>query len=110
MLDPLQVDGRGSQPHVLMASVVSIREGVIVDDACLLHPGDHPFIEHASFVDYRFTRVEPAKHVETCTMQGVFVPKEDCSDELLRRIVAGALRSKRISREFKQLLEKVVFG
>lgn len=110
MLDPVQVNGKGSRPCVLMACVVSVKDGVQHEDCCLLGPGDHPFIQHDSFVDYRFTRLEFADDVQGRVQDGTFIEKDDCSPELLKRIVAGALKSRRISREYKRLLESVLFG
>jgi hypothetical protein len=109
MLDPLMAPSYGSQPHVLLACVTSIKEGSEpLEDCCLLNPGDHPFVQHPSYVDYRFTRLERLDHVQKCVDQGTFIAKEPCSPELIRRIVAGALRSRRISREYKHLLASVV--
>lgn len=105
LLDPIKIDGYGSQPQVLLTSVVSIKPGIILDDSCILRPGDHPFIEHDSFVDYRYTRLETAQHVEGRINDGVFVLKEPCSPELIRRLIQGAMKSRRISREFKKILE-----
>ncbi len=76
----------------------------------MLQPGDHPFIEHESYVDYRLMRIESAAHVEARVKEGVFVAREPCSPALLRRIVAGALQSRKIPREFKKVLERVIFG
>jgi hypothetical protein len=45
------------------------------------------------------------KGVET----GAFIQREGCSPELLKKIVSGALKSRRISREHKQILESVLF-
>lgn len=42
LLDPIKIDGYGSQPQVLLTSVVSIKPGIILDDSCILRPGDHP--------------------------------------------------------------------
>ena len=109
LLDPVEVIGYGSRPHVLLASVVSIKPGMIVDDSCLLRQGDHPFIRHDSFVDYRFTRLDPAEDLQARVADGVFDVKEPCSSDLIQRIVSGAIKSKRISREYKAILERVVF-
>ena len=108
LLDPLKVDCYGNAPHVLLACVVSIQPGrPPLESACLLEPGEHDFITHASYVDYRFTRLERAEHVDRRVAEGVFVEKGDCSDVLLRKIIAGAMASRRISREYKLLLESV---
>jgi hypothetical protein len=108
LLDPVPVEGYGPKPLVLLASVVSIKPGLVVDASCLLRPGDHPFIRHDSFVDYRFTRLEQAEHVEARVSDGIFDVKESCSPELTRRIIEGALKSARISREYKMILSRLV--
>lgn len=110
MLDPVVVNGYGSKPYVLLACVTSVKNGLPNDDSCLLAKGDHPFIEHDSFVDYRFTRMEQVDHVKARVDEGVFLEKEPCSPELIKRILQGALKSRRIKRDFKQILEKVLFG
>jgi hypothetical protein len=110
MLDPVIVDGYGGAPCVLLACVTSVKDGLPNEDVCLLKQGDHPFIEHDSFVDYRFTRLEQVKHLETCLQEGVFIEKDPCSPELIKRIIQGALKSRRISREHKRVLELVLFG
>ena len=110
MLDPVVVSGRGPKPCVLIACVTSVKDGIPGKDCCLLGPADHPFILHDSYVDYRFTRLEFAEHVQARITEGVFTPRVPCSPELIRRIIAGALSSRRINREHKQLLEKVLFG
>lgn len=110
MLEPAVVDGYGSKPIVLMACVTSVVNGMPADDSCLLSKGDHPFIEHDSFVDYRFTRMEQAEFIEKRVQEGLFLEKDACSPELIKRIIQGALKSRRIDREFKRVLEKVLFG
>lgn len=110
MIDPVVLDGYGSKPCVVLACVTSVKDGVPSEDACLLTQGDHPFIEHDSYVDYRFTRIEQADHLEKRLLDGAFTAKEPCSPELIKRIVQGALKSRRISREHKKILESVIFG
>ena len=109
MLDPITAEGMGPKPCVLMACVVSVKVGLPPEEACLLKKDDHPFIEHDSYVDYRFTRLEHAEHVSGLVKNGTFIPKDDCSHELTKRIIQGALNSRRIPREYKKLLEKVLF-
>lgn len=109
MLNPTIVDGYGSKPVVLLACVNSTVNGIPAEDACVLQAGEHPFIEHDSFVDYRFTRIEQSETVEKRVEEGVFLVKDACSPDLLKKIVGGALKSRRIDREFKMILEKVLF-
>ena len=110
MLEPLLVEGRGSTPCVLLACVTSVKDGSALEDCCLLTPADHPFIEHDSFVDYRWTRLESIQHLQSCVDRGTFIEKAPCSPELIKRIIIGALKSRRISREYKILLSKVLFS
>lgn len=110
MLEPVLVDGRGSKPCVLLACVTSVKDGSALEDCCLLSSADHPFIEHDSFIDYRWTRLESIDHLQTCVASGTFIEKDQCSPELVKRIITGALKSRRISREYKNLLNKVLFS
>lgn len=110
MLDPSVVDDYGETPFVLMACVSSVVNDTPGDDSCLLGKGDHPFIGHDSFVDYRFTRLEQVEIVQKRIQEGVFIEKDACSPELIKKIIQGALKSRRINREHKRILELVLFG
>lgn len=109
MLDPTVVDGYGTKPIVLLACVTSVVNGTPTEDSCLLGKGEHPFIDHDSFVDYRFTRVEQAQFIQERINEGVFIEKDACSHELIKKIILGALKSRRISREHKRILELIIF-
>ncbi len=95
---------------VMMAGVTTLRENTPHDPACILKEGDHPFISHPSFVEYRFARLESSDSIEAKVSSGEFLEREDCSPDLVRKIIAGALNSKRIPREYKLILEAVLFG
>jgi len=110
LLDPVGVDGYGSKPHVMLACVTSVKDGLQGDDSCLIAGGEHPFIDHDSYVDYRFTRLESADMVQASVQSGQFVEKEQCSPELIKRIIQGALKSRKINREYRKILESVLFG
>lgn len=105
--DPAPVQGYGQRPVALLACVSSRKEGVRHDDACELKAGDHPFITHDSFIDYRYTRVERAQDVEARVGDGTFIVKESCGADLLARIIRGAAVSRSINREFRQILAAV---
>jgi hypothetical protein len=107
MIDPVPIEGYGARPMALMACTSSIKAGVLHETACEVKAGEHPFIEHDSFIDYRFTRIEPVELVEANVRSGFFVAKEPCSPELLQKIIRGALVSKRINREHRRILELI---
>ncbi|MDR2154514.1 MAG: hypothetical protein LBE78_05745 [Burkholderiaceae bacterium] len=74
MLDPVPWGGYGPNPMVLMACASSVKAGIDHDQACQIKAGEHPFIEHDSFIDYRFTRIEPVAVVEAHVKSG-FLPQ-----------------------------------
>lgn len=104
-LGPLVLDDYGSAPQVLMVSATTLREGLPHDDACILEAGDHPFIQHRSYIAYRYARLDSASHVEKMVASQIWHPKEPCSTELLDRIITGFLRSRLVPREFRKLLQ-----
>lgn len=111
MLDPVLVEGYGPNPHVLLACVTSIKDGIAAaEQTCLLAAGEHPFIDHDSYVDYRYTRLEQATHLQQRVKEGTFIEKDACSAALIKKIIQGALASRRIDREYKLILERVLFG
>ena len=108
LLDPVQINEYGPRPSVLLACITSVKDGIAFEDCCLLDVGDHPFIEHASYVDYRFSRLETEDHLRSRVQEGIFTTKEPCSPELIKKIIQGALKSRKINREFKLILAKAL--
>lgn len=105
VLGPVVIPLYGGKEQFAMVGVTSIRDGVPHDPACELNPGDHPFIQHPSYVKYRDLRVNSCAHVENMVGTTVWPPHHPCSAELLQRIVAGICLSKLTPREYK-----LVFG
>lgn len=110
MIDPVKVEGYGDRACVLLASITSIHAGVPYDDSCVLGPGDHPFLQHESYVLYSKARLDPVEHLEARVQEGIFTEKEACTPELIKKIIQGALKTRRIPLDYKRLLEKVIFG
>lgn len=110
LFSPVVVDGYGQSPMVLLANVTSVKNGVAGDDSCLLSPGEHPFITNDSFVDYRMARFEKADFITSKVKNGEFAEKDPCTPELIHKIIKGACNSRKIPREYKLILEKILFG
>lgn len=102
-LGPIVVPSYGSAPQLALVSATTIRPGVPHDPACELYPGDHPFIQHPSYIAYRYLRLDPAPHVGQMVEQSVWTPHTPCSEALLQRILAGVCISKLTPREFKRV-------
>ena len=93
----------GEGEEVVLASVCSMRPRA--DTTCLLHPGDHSFIGHESYVDYGLCRTDQKEHLEHLIQSGYFVRREDASEELIERIINGAFESRHTKPKILDLLE-----
>jgi hypothetical protein len=56
------------------------------DQACVLNAGDHPFIKHATCINFPGARIERDDLLEKWKKQGRIRPKEPLSQPLLKRI------------------------
>lgn len=95
-------DPGGPPRQVVIIGICSIGRG-FHDATCELRQGDHPFIRHASYVDYRNARVEFADRLERGIALGEFVVRPPVSEEVFARIQAGvatSVFSKRFVRDF----------
>lgn len=89
--------------EVVLASVCSMRPRA--DTTCLLHPGDHSFIGHESYVDDGLCRTDQKEHLEHLIQSGYFVRREDASEDLIERIINGAFESRHTKPRILDLLE-----
>lgn len=72
------------------------------ETTCTLSAGEHSFIKHDSFVGYSHCRSEPLAHVIASLQSGTFKIKHPpVSQNLLSRIKAGYLQSKRVPKYIK---------
>lgn len=102
-LGPLPIQGYGPTPQIAMVSSTTLRDGVPYDPACVLEPGDHPFIQNRSFISYRHMRLDGHDHVLAMVNACIWAPHQPCSSELLQRIINGVCLSKLTSREYKRI-------
>ena len=101
---PVTLQGYGFTGQLISVSITSIYHGVPFDPASVLHPGDHPFINHPSYVLYRHARIDPMGHFEKMVLDGIWKPLTNCSPMTFDKINQGACISKLISREIKAFL------
>lgn len=86
-------DPPGAPHQVVLVGICSIGTAPY-DNTLTLDVGDHEFIRHPSYVDYRNTRLEFVSVIERRLAEGQFVSKLPVSDELFDRIVSGLRKSK----------------
>lgn len=76
------------------------------DDSCLLNIGDHSFIKHKSWLDFRFSKSVQAIDILQGILNGLLIRKEDLTPELLSYIQAKTEISDRLPSKFKYFFEE----
>lgn len=80
--------------EVLLVGVSSVKQGQYHDPSCLLYPGDHPFLNRESFINYRGARIEDAQKIANGVKQGAFIAKDILSGEIFARVCYGLEQSR----------------
>ena len=86
-------DAFGLAKETLIVSVSTYRVGLHTDDTCHLFSGDHPFIKHKSFVDYRNARVVAAEKLIKGERQGLFTAMDALESSIFARVCYGLEKS-----------------
>lgn len=94
----------GKQPKFISVPICTVREHARIDDACILQPGEHPFVKSESFIQYRYARDDSSEHLSKCVHEGTFIPQDSASPALINKIKAGLTNSRFVSRHIKDLL------
>lgn len=97
--NPIQIQGYGSSEQVLLVPFCSVCPKH--DPSCIVKIGEHEFVKHESFVDYRSSRVESVSHIRARIAEGIFKEHRPVSEHLLRRIQQGLANSTRVPRHIK---------
>ena len=91
----------------LLVNFSSIKHGVTHDSACLVNPGEHPFITMPSYVEYQFSEIQLASDLGNGVGSGRFVKHPDpVTDALLAKLRAGLHRSGFTPRKCKTYLTR----
>lgn len=105
-LGPKRLAGYGPEEQVVIVSFTSIKAGLHHDDACEIAVGDHPFIVRESYIYYREPRIYPATMVRQKVESGEWTEREPCSEDLIRKVLEGFRKSKRLPRHFNDILDE----
>ena len=100
---PNSFEGRGRSLDFVSVSFTSLVNGVPHDPACVVQVGEHPFVTHDSYVSYRHSRIDSEQELARNVSSGLFIPKVDVSQSLLRRIRVGLHNSRLVPRYIKVL-------
>ncbi|ENU44678.1 hypothetical protein F985_00551 [Acinetobacter seifertii] len=98
-------EGYGKRLCIVSVNFTSVTIEKKIDPACIIEAGEHPFIQHQSFVLYERIQIMDHQHVCNCVNTGVYRPATKVSVELLDRIICGIQDSSFTPRKFKKLLK-----
>lgn len=89
---------------VLAVNFCSIKAGVPHDATCELDKGDHRFITHPTFVDYRHAGVLNATKLLTGIANGELQASDPIDDALYERILRGFGNSPAVTPKLKRFI------
>lgn len=77
----------------LVVTAALVTERSHTDKTCVLSPGDHSFVRHASNVDYGSARFVPQSKIEDWLSSGKADLQANLTPDVLKRVQSGLLRS-----------------
>ncbi len=78
----------------MLVNIVTIKEGVFHDPACVIQANEHPFITVASYADYRRVKTVRADHISKCVDGWLYKPHDPIDDGLFDRVSRGVVQSR----------------
>lgn len=98
----------GDPEQIVIVNLTTWRTEAIElnDSACIVNAGEHKFVQGKSCISYSHTRLAKMKDLEQAINEGLVVSHQDCSDELLNKILAGAAKSQFIPLGMIRILQQ----
>lgn len=98
---PRKIQGCGSSEMVLLVPFCTVPPSGKHDSACIVQAGEHSFITHESYMDYRSSRADPISHIRAQIADGLFKAHGPVTAPLLHKIQHGLSISTRVPRHIK---------
>ena len=73
--------------------ITSIKQGRSFDNTCVLDNGDHPFINHPSYILYRTAETVREPHIKKMIGKKYYIPREDFEEATFSKIALGIFNS-----------------
>lgn len=99
--------GYGNKICIVRVNITTLYVDKYYDSACIVKKGEHPFVQHDSYVLYRKLEIEDFEHVIKCVNDGPWRPADPVSAELLLRMQRGVNISGDTPRKYKVHLPEV---
>ncbi|MCK5226129.1 MAG: hypothetical protein KAQ89_05380 [Planctomycetes bacterium] len=94
-----------SLEQVIIVNFTSCRDSGDIDQSCLLNKGEHPFLMHKTYVNYRDAQIPQICNLKKAEAAELITRKEPISKVLLAKILEGAKASPFLKFEFRKILE-----
>lgn len=91
--------------HNLIVPIGTIYSDRPSDLTCKLYVGDHPFIRHDSYVNYRFCHIEETAKLNKGCKDGVFQQYDNISSEIFARVCKGLEESRHTPLKMQQFYQ-----
>ena len=94
-----------SSEQVVIANFTTCRGSEDEDQSCLLDKGEHSFIKHKTYVNYRDALVSQISKLEELEASELITRMEPVDDTLLAKILEGAETTLFLKLEIRKILE-----
>lgn len=94
------------EDNSIVISIQTLRGNVNTD--CIIDIGEHDFIKHKSVVNFSRTRIMNGDDILKGITDGPLINKGAVSETLLLKLQNAAKKSDRISKNIKQILDKMI--
>jgi hypothetical protein len=91
--------------RILLVNVSSLKVGVECDTSCVLRQGEHPFIDHDSFVVYSQVFFALESYIDGQIRHGICKRQDPVTNDVLERIGRGAAISESIPEKYRQYFD-----
>ncbi|MEZ0020055.1 hypothetical protein ABIE76_004702 [Sinorhizobium fredii] len=78
-----------AEHQCLIINITSIKPNKSYDPTCALDVGEHPFIQHPSYVLYRMAQTSRWAHIGKMVDLNYYLTRDDWGDEVFTRITQG---------------------
>lgn len=87
-------DNEFGEKSVLIVSLSTVKPKLPHDSTCILHPGDHRFVKHKSYVVYQKARLELVEKICRGVKNGQLIPHGPMDSNVFARICQGLMASR----------------